>query len=531
MKAQTAMRAKRVLTFIMAAAIVGAISADSGVRIKTDIVSAHADESSKLSSEAQKNEAAIAGQEADLAELEKKQAELDEKIKSTEGDISAEEENQKAIREQISTVESTLHKLAESITTLEDSITAAQLDIEKNEGEIEKKKGEIQTGVEQLNKRLRVMYIAGNDSYSQILIGASDFYDMLMKLEMIKRVANHDNELIDGLIELKEDYETEEKTLAESKKKLEADLADLEERRSKQKAQMKKLEDLYSESSVTLQNLANDKALYEGNREQIEKEHEQFEKDLADLLKKRKKIADDEEKQRQEEEKRKQREEEERKKQEEEERRKKEEEERRKQEEQENQNQNNNNNNDSETPAPPKQDDSSAADPEPEPAPEPEPEPDPAPSGGDPNAAYGYVPKSRFTWPVPGYYHISYGVGWRWGAYHKGIDIWSEGIRGHDIVASDDGTVILVSNTCPHDYGKDYSCGCGGGYGNYCIIDHGDGYWTLYGHSERITVSEGDYVLQGDKLGTVGSTGHSTGPHLHFEVRLNGVALDPEDYV
>jgi murein DD-endopeptidase MepM/ murein hydrolase activator NlpD len=119
----------------------------------------------------------------------------------------------------------------------------------------------------------------------------------------------------------------------------------------------------------------------------------------------------------------------------------------------------------------------------------------------------------------------------RWGSYHKGIDIYSQNIRGANIIAAASGTVILVSNTCTHDYGKTYSCGCGGGYGNYCIIDHGNGYWTLYGHSEGITVTQGQEVQQGDVLGTVGSTGHSTGPHLHFEVRINGVAQNPSDYV
>ena len=136
-----------------------------------------------------------------------------------------------------------------------------------------------------------------------------------------------------------------------------------------------------------------------------------------------------------------------------------------------------------------------------------------------------------FTWPVPGFYYISYGVGWRWGAYHQGIDIWSQGIRGAKICAAAAGTVILVSNTCTHDYGKNYSCGCGGGYGNYCIVDHGNGYWTLYGHSQYMSVTQGQHVEQGDVLGIVGSTGHSTGDHLHFEVRINGVPQNPEDYV
>ena len=136
---------------------------------------------------------------------------------------------------------------------------------------------------------------------------------------------------------------------------------------------------------------------------------------------------------------------------------------------------------------------------------------------------------------MPGHYNVSSTFGYRnWGVlvgYHGGIDIWDSNIYNAEIVAADAGTVIDVSNYCPHDYGKSYSCGCGGGYGRYCIIDHGDGYWTLYGHANNIVVSVGQYVEKGQVLGYVGSTGHSTGPHTHFEVRINNVRQDPQNYV
>ncbi|MBR1663905.1 MAG: M23 family metallopeptidase, partial [Ruminococcus sp.] len=74
-------------------------------------------------------------------------------------------------------------------------------------------------------------------------------------------------------------------------------------------------------------------------------------------------------------------------------------------------------------------------------------------------------------------------------------------------------------------------CGCGGGYGNYVVIDHGNGYWTLYGHMQYTTVSLGDTVSQGQKIGVVGTTGWSTGDHCHFEVRQNGEPVDPTQYV
>ena len=70
-----------------------------------------------------------------------------------------------------------------------------------------------------------------------------------------------------------------------------------------------------------------------------------------------------------------------------------------------------------------------------------------------------------------------------------------------------------------------------GGYGNLTVIDHGGGLATAYGHQSSIAVSVGEQVAQGQTIGNVGSTGHSTGPHLHFEVRVNGQAVDPLGYL
>ena len=72
-----------------------------------------------------------------------------------------------------------------------------------------------------------------------------------------------------------------------------------------------------------------------------------------------------------------------------------------------------------------------------------------------------------------------------------------------------------------------YSCGCGGGYGNYIMIDHGNGYSTLYAHLSSLAVSTGQTVRKGQVIGYVGTTGHSTGPHLHFETRYMGEKYDP----
>jgi len=137
----------------------------------------------------------------------------------------------------------------------------------------------------------------------------------------------------------------------------------------------------------------------------------------------------------------------------------------------------------------------------------------------------------QFIWPVPGNFGISSYYGSRWGSSHKGIDISNGGIKGKAVVATANGTVYIAKSGCTHNYGKSGSCGCGGGYGNYVAIDHGSyngtNYRTLYGHMGSITVSNGQQVKKGQVIGYVGSTGWSTGWHLHYEIIQNYVRVDP----
>ena len=123
------------------------------------------------------------------------------------------------------------------------------------------------------------------------------------------------------------------------------------------------------------------------------------------------------------------------------------------------------------------------------------------------------------TWPVPGYTGITSYYGWRFNNtdFHTGIDISGSNIYGRNIVAAADGVVIKAQQTYVQ----------GVGYGRYLLIDHGGNISTLYGHTSQLLVSEGDHVTRGQAIAKVGSTGWSTGPHLHFEVRENGTAVNP----
>ena len=139
-------------------------------------------------------------------------------------------------------------------------------------------------------------------------------------------------------------------------------------------------------------------------------------------------------------------------------------------------------------------------------------------SGSDSTPSYG---SGEFTWPCPSSHYITSYYGYRmhpvlgvW-KYHSGMDIAAS--TGADIVAAQSGTVIMAQVY--------------GGYGNCVVIDHGGGITTLYGHASQILVSVGQEVSKGEKIAVVGSTGISSGPHLHFEVRKDGAVTEPLDYL
>ncbi|MCM1363662.1 MAG: peptidoglycan DD-metalloendopeptidase family protein [Faecalibacterium sp.] len=150
-------------------------------------------------------------------------------------------------------------------------------------------------------------------------------------------------------------------------------------------------------------------------------------------------------------------------------------------------------------------------------------------SNGDPSKTSqstggSYASSGTWGWPLgntscyisSGYGNRSASIsGW---SFHGGIDITGGGIYGKPVYASRAGTVIAAV------WGST-------GYGRYVVIDHGDGYTTVYGHCSNLTVSQGQSVSKGQQIANVGSTGNSTGPHLHFEVRHNGSKQNPLNYV
>ena len=431
---------KRILTFIIAFAVTAGI-AGSSYNSSLKITSADT-ESSQGEDYSYTDSVTDGGQQSDeqtenddnsqeestgfditqyaeqLRELSKKQTEINEQLDKYDEDIEKSEKKQKLLKEKIDSIN-------DEIDVLNTYMTALELQINTNQRNIDKKQAEINKGIGDFKQRLRAMYIAGSDSYTTMLLESDSFYDILMRLELIKRVAHHDDTIIDNLIKLKTEYEDMQKTLDKQKAEYDAQYTQYTQQKDM-------LSQLYRSSTKTQQELkAKQKKLREQN-EAYEAEREELHKEINDRLDKGEKLGDTE-------------------------------------------------------------------------------------------------PDYYFAWPVPGAYSVSSGVGARWGSYHTGLDI--PAAHGTPIHASCSGKVIKINTTCTHDYGKEESCGCGGGYGNYVIIDHGNEFITLYGHLTEVDVEIGDEVKKGDVIGKMGSTGFSTGDHLHIEIRYQGYILNPAFYL
>ena len=120
----------------------------------------------------------------------------------------------------------------------------------------------------------------------------------------------------------------------------------------------------------------------------------------------------------------------------------------------------------------------------------------------------------RFIWPVSGF--VSSPYGWRGLRHHDGIDIPAR--EGSGVRAARSGHVIYAGNRIP-------------GYGNMIILGHAGSFATIYGHLSEISVKKGQYIARGQRIGLVGMTGRTNGPHLHFEIRESRTPVDPLSFL
>ena len=355
--------------------------------------------------------------------------------------------------------------LDEKIAVTREKISSLNDDIKEKQDAYDKGLSEVEDQFDALANRLRILYMSGNATDLEIIFGAKDFSDLIDKMELVKSLANSDKELISEI-------QTKLDELSTQKESLEADKKDLETQQSSLKSDQDEFNKLISDNDEILKNLYASNSKAQNSLESAALKSDEIESKISEYYAAQKAAA--------------------------------------------------------EQAARAAQSSSSSSG---------------GSSGSSSSSSSGssssgssssgsssvIVPSgSGFAWPTPGFVRLS--SEWfedREVYNHGGIDIAGAGIMGTPVVAAADGTVIATNSSCTHNWGKSYSCGCGGGYGNYVMISHAGGKMTVYGHLTSLTVSTGQSVSRGQVIGYVGSTGNSTGPHLHYECRLNGVRYNP----
>lgn len=338
--------------------------------------------------------------------------EIKERIKKAEESKSPYLEKKKELDSKLNEANAELSRLTNQVNSIQSDINAKQADIDWLDGE-ESKSREI------FKQRMRALYEDNKMSYIDILFDSGSISGFFNRLEIIKQLADYDNEIIESIVFSKE-------KIAEAKAVLDEQKSQVEVVRAEAQAARDKVNALEAENQQVLDAINNDISAAKAEQAAKEKEAANIQNQIKKLLEQ----------------------------------------------------QNN--------------------------------------SG----TTLTYSSKGM-VWPCPGYKTLTSQFGRRFHPVlkiyrsHNGIDIAAN--SGANVIAAADGVVIT----------SQYSSS----YGNYIVINHGSGVTTLYAHLSSRGVSVGANVKAGQSIGKVGSTGISTGPHLHFEVSVNGTRQDPESYV
>lgn len=429
-------------------------------------------------------------------ELEQKINEIDSQIAqnkqylaSLENKKNAQQEYLDTLEKQISTVEDKVSALETQIGTINGEIEACNNNIRQLQNEIAVIKEEMSAVTEQigqtetrltdsknlLSQKLRSAYMNGDQSTMRLLMGSHNLAGFLTSLELMKRMSEEDKKVIN-------DFKQTVKTLNQSKSTLEEKQSQLDEKNAQQLT--RKNEAVAKKKELVLKQNEHSKTVsqLEQSYKKVEEYIEQLDKNSAVYENYIKKLQADRDEA------------------------------------------------DAEidriikayqaTTKP------SATQGTTLPASNNSPS---SPSGTQPTtgaSGSAYASNDTWVWPLGNascYISSNYGYrnanisGW---PFHGGMDITGAGIYGKPIYASRSGTVVTATWSTSKK-----------GYGNYVIIDHGDGYMTLYGHCSSLLVTTGQAVAKGQAIARVGDSGNVTGTHLHFEVRYNGVKQNPANYV
>ena len=363
-----------------------------------------------------------------LSDVQNRMAQESEKKAQAEAVIGSVNDRLYTIQQQLEAAQRDYQAVANELKATEEKIAATQAELEKTRARLQVREGVF-------TKRVRDIYMHGQLSYLDVVLGAKDFSDFSNRLELLRRI-------IDADITLISDIRQERAAIETAKQELETQRARQAQLRDQAAAKRDEIESRRKEQQAILYQAQNDKAV----AEQAYNEYQQSSQAIAEMLRQR--AAD-------------------------------------------------------------RAAQAAAAAAQ-------------ASSGGGGGSSDSYQPVSgsgAMIWPVNGVVTSPYGYRTHpiFGTtiYHSGMDIGVD--YGTPVHAADGGVVV--------------EAGWISGYGYAVIIDHGNGLSTLYGHNQELAVSEGQAVSQGQVIAYAGSTGNSTGPHVHFEVRANGDPVDPSAYL
>ena len=414
--------------------------------------------------------------QSQIEDINAKQAELDAKMKQLENDASQQEEYQKQLSEQMDLSQ-------QKIDTLQSKIDIINSQIIESEIKISEKEQQIAENTELFKKRLRAMYVSGNDSTISIILGSTDFYEMVTAIDMVKRVTQYDKTLVNNMIEQVQTLEAEKQAFTDS-------MAELSASRDEISAEVATLSANYEKSAAALNDIQNQQTMSEEEYQQLTADKLAFQNEIDQIVAAERAAAEKAAREAAE--------------------------------------------RAAAQAAAQQQGSGYVANPDLD-----------DPNVTDPslhkysnylsggynmyNATTngtglldGYV-GGYFIWPVQSvktyissYFTTRYDF-MSGGEQHPAIDIAGGGIYGAPILASNSGYVKRAQWSS--------------GYGYNVFIDHGGGYFTLYGHCSALACSAGQWVEKGQVIAYVGATGNATGPHVHFEVWENYQRANPLNFV
>lgn len=220
-----------------------------------------------------------------LNELEQKENELQQLMNNTENSIENEIERQRILDSRIQNTYDKIATMEKYISDLEDEIADLDEQIRAAEVSIEQRQEQIDCGIEDFGKRLRAMYISGEGRYADIILNSGDFYDTLMRLELVKRVAGYDNQIIDELIDLKKQQEAEAVALENKRAAISEKMKEYSEELTGLQSENEELEALYEESTKSVEELHKWQNEYLEQQAQLNADKDDVSDSLSDLEK------------------------------------------------------------------------------------------------------------------------------------------------------------------------------------------------------------------------------------------------------